>query len=89
MKKCNLKYCISIEVTPKEELGNGDWYSAFEKEFEKECMYWDGVYYKRPTVVLEFIDGSSKTIYCDTDKEAEKEAERIMKLSKESKTIWI
>ena len=84
MKKYNLKYCISIEVTPKEKLDDSDWYSAFEKEF----MCYDGIYYKRPTVVLEFIDGSSKTIYCDTDKEAEKEAERIMKLSKESKTIW-
>ena len=85
MKKYNLLHCVSIEVTEKEKVGDSDWYSIFENAYAHE----NGIYYKRPTVILDFIDGSSKTIYCDTDQEAEREAKRIMKLSKENKVIWI
>ncbi len=85
MKKYNLNYIISIETTPKEKVGDSDWYSIFEKAYAHE----NGIYYKRPTVILDFIDGSSKTIYCDTDHEAEREAERLMKLSEDNKIIWI
>ena len=85
MKKYNINYLISIETTPKEGMGDSDWYSIFEKAYTHE----NGTYYKRPTVILEFVDGSSKIIYFDDEKEAEREAERIMKLSKENKVIWV
>lgn len=81
MKKYNFHNIESLIVTRKEEVGNSDFYKGL-KGYIKE----NGVYYRQPAVIIDYVDGSFETIYFDDYEKAEKRAEWIYNRCKK---FWI